>query len=310
MPQGYALDANSTSKDFDRIDKIMQQTENADATKANRDIVNGMREQTLKFMQGTAGTGDATKSGEAYLATLPPSRANSVRAFGEGRAQVNSRSFSTPAGQAQLADITAAYPDYDQSKAITWDKTRNEYTGSGATAKKAVSYNTALEHMQDLYNNSTKEGLYLPGSKAYSDRSVALGYVSNEVGNAIKNGVMSKDEGAQILDSLKGWTPSTAKERVAETARLLYDKIEEYQTKFADAAPSSAVNVPTLISPKAQAAYNFVEGINQNPPTAPAAAGLAGTQPAGITVTDPRGTVHTFPDQASADAFKRAAGIK
>ena len=276
LPAGLAMTADSTPKDFDRADKILQQTENAQATKAQRDTINQMRAQTLKLTQGTTGTGDTTKTGKDYLATLNPSRASVVQTFGEGRAQVNSRSFSNPAGQSLLADITAAYPDYDQSKAITWDKTRNEYTGSGATAKKAVSYNTALEHMQDLYNNSTKEGLYLPGSKAYSDRSVALGYVSNEVGNAIKTGVMSKDEGEHILDSLKGWTPSTAKERVAETARLLYDKIEEYQTKFADAAPSSAVKVPTLISPKAQAAYNFVQGINQVPavttPAAPAGA--------------------------------------
>lgn len=277
LPAGLAMTADSTPKDFDRADKILQQTENAQATKAQRDTINQMRAQTLKLTQGTTGTGDTTKTGKDYLATLNPSRASVVQTFGEGRAQVNSRSFSNPAGQSLLADITAAYPDYDQSKAITWDKTRNEYTGSGATAKKAVSYNTALEHMQDLYNNSTKEGLYLPGSKAYSDRSVALGYVSNEVGNAIKTGVMSKDEGEHILDSLKGWTPSTAKERVAETARLLYDKIEEYQTKFADAAPSSAVKVPTLISPKAQAAYNFVQGINQVPAATTSAA------PAGAT---------------------------
>jgi hypothetical protein len=51
---------------------------------------------------------------------------------------------------------------------------------------------------------------------------------------------------------------------------LLYDKIEEYQTKFNDAAPSSAVKVPTLISPKAQTAYNFVEGINQPAASTPA----------------------------------------
>jgi hypothetical protein len=30
----------------------------------------------------------------------------------------------------------------------------------------------------------------------------------------------------------------------------------------------------------------------------------------GVTVSDPRGVVHTFPDQSSADAFKKAAGIK
>src|ERR1700674_5668278 len=105
------------------------------------------------------------------------------------------RQLQDAGGQAFSSSVQAAYPDYDESKAKVWGKSRNEYMGSGATAKKVVSYNTALEHMQDLYSNSTKEGLYLPGSKAYSDRSVALGYVSNEVGNAIKNGVMSKDEG-------------------------------------------------------------------------------------------------------------------
>jgi hypothetical protein len=309
LPSGLVMSADSTPKDWERADKILQQTETAQATKAQRDTINQMRAQTLKLTQGTTGTGDTTKTGKDYLDTLNSSRASNVQAFGEGRAEVNSRSFSTPAGQSLLSDITAAYPDYDQSKAVTWDKTRNEYTGSGATAKKAVSYNTALEHMQDLYNNSTKEGLYLPGSKAYSDRSVALGYVSNEVGNAIKNGVMSKDEGAQILDSLKGWTPSTAKERVAETARLLYDKVEEYQTKFADAAPSSAVKVPTLISPKAQAAYNFVEGINQVPAAAPAAATKASALPPApqgtVNIQDSKGGYHNIPQTALAKAQQR-----
>ena len=71
LPQGYALDANSTSKDFDRVDKIMQQTEAAEATKANRDIVNGMREQMLDLAKGVKIPGDETKTGPEYLATLP-----------------------------------------------------------------------------------------------------------------------------------------------------------------------------------------------------------------------------------------------
>jgi hypothetical protein len=40
------------------------------------------------------------------------------------------------------------------------------------------------------------------------------------------------------------------------------------------------------------------------------AKGMTGTGGGGVTVTDPRGVVHTFPDQKSADAFKQAAGIK
>jgi hypothetical protein len=33
-------------------------------------------------------------------------------------------------------------------------------------------------------------------------------------------------------------------------------------------------------------------------------------QSGGVTVTDPRGVTHTFPDQNSANAFKQAAGIQ
>jgi hypothetical protein len=36
----------------------------------------------------------------------------------------------------------------------------------------------------------------------------------------------------------------------------------------------------------------------------------AAQQPSGITVTDPRGVVHSFPNQAAADQFKKAAGIQ
>lgn len=50
-----------------------------------------------------------------------------------------------------------------------------------------------------------------------------------------------------------------------------------------------------------------------NPTGAPAPANntsRGGHTPGGISVTDPAGGVHTFPDQASADNFKRLAGIK
>jgi len=180
-----------------------------------------------------------------------------VTQVGTGRSDLpNPR---TKEGSRIAALVAEAYPDYDQTKGQTWSKSRNEYMGSGQTAKKVVSYNTALEHMKDLYDHSTFNGLYVPGSKDYSDRSVALNYVANEVGTAIKNGVMAQKEGEEILDSLKGWTPGTAKERTAETARLLHDKIDEYQRKFDESKPSSAIQVPILMSPKAGAAYDYVQ---------------------------------------------------
>jgi hypothetical protein len=198
----------------------------------------------------------STLTGDDYLQTLPLAQRGIVQAVGEGRQALPA---NRKEALAMLEMVHQAYPDYDETKGKTWSKSRNEYMGSGQTAKKVVSYNTALEHMQALYDHSTLEGLYVPGSKDYSDRDVALKYVAHEVGTAIKNGVMSQKEGEEILDSLKGWTPGTAKERVAETARLLHDKIDEYQRKFDESKPSSAVQVPILMSPKAGAAYDYVQ---------------------------------------------------
>jgi hypothetical protein len=227
------------------------------AAKQQYDIKTAAGKKTAETAAENAATPSGNLTGDDYLKTLPAGRQSQLKAYAEGRLLLS----NLPRGKEKTALVDAlnqAYPDFDQSKGETWGKTRNEYMGSGATAKKVVSYNTALEHMADLYDHSTYEGLYRPGSKDYSDRSVALNYVTNEVGNAIKNGIMTEKEGKEILDSLKGWLPSTAKERTAETARLLNDKIDEYQRKFQEAAPSSHITTPTLISPRAHASYDHV----------------------------------------------------
>ena len=70
---------------------------------------------------------------------------------------------------------------------------------------------------------------------------------------------MTEAEGKQITAGLKGLTPEKTRERIQETAKLLHDKTDEYQTKFEAGAPSSAVKVPLLLSPKAAAAYDYVQ---------------------------------------------------
>lgn len=46
LPPMYTLPPNATQKDFDRVDKLLGQTENATATKAQRDTLNAIRNQT------------------------------------------------------------------------------------------------------------------------------------------------------------------------------------------------------------------------------------------------------------------------
>jgi hypothetical protein len=198
-------------------------------------------------------------TGEDYLNTLPVAQQATVRAVGEGRQALPA---NRKEALALLEQVHQAYPDFDESKVKTWQKANNEYRGSGKTATQIIpAYNTALEHMQDLYNNTTLEGIFDPVSKAYQDRQIALGYVAREVGKAVSAGVMTQSESEDLLGTLKGGlTPALKRERITETAQLLHDKIDEYQTKFNESAPSSAVKVPTLISPQAAHSYDFVTG--------------------------------------------------
>ena len=201
-------------------------------------------------------------TGDDYLQTLPAQQQGIVRAVGEGRQKLPA---NRKEALALLEQVHQAYPDFDESKVGTWQKANNEYRGSGKTAVQVVpAYNTALEHMQDLYSNTTSEGIFNPLSKAYQDREVALGYVAREVGKAVSAGAMTQKESEDLLSTLKGGlTPALKRERITKTAQLLHDKIDEYQTKFQESAPSSAVKVPVLISPKAAQSYDFVRSGGQ-----------------------------------------------
>lgn len=51
LPASFTLPPNATAKDFDRVDKLMQQTEQGQATKALRDQSAAIRNQTLSMAQ-------------------------------------------------------------------------------------------------------------------------------------------------------------------------------------------------------------------------------------------------------------------
>ena len=189
---------------------------------------------------------------------------------------------------ALLEDVHQAYPDFDETKVKTWQKANNEYRGSGKTATQIVpAYNTGLEHMQALYDSTTSEGIFNPLSKTYQDREVELGYVAREVGKAVSAGALTQKESEDLLATLKGGlTPALKRERIAKTAQLLHDKIDEYQTKFNESAPSSATKVPTLISPKAAASYDYIQNGGKTQPAQNPQSGQPNTQSVGHKVGD------------------------
>src|SRR5438105_3822797 len=53
LPPFLTLPPTATQKDFDRLDKVMQQTESAQGTKAQQDTANAMRQETQRMAQQT-----------------------------------------------------------------------------------------------------------------------------------------------------------------------------------------------------------------------------------------------------------------
>jgi hypothetical protein len=274
------------------LDFQQKQAEDAEKVRHNKaEEQNKQAELAQKKQKGVI----SNLTGSDYLQTLPTAQRGIVQAVGEGRQKLPA---NRKEALALLEQVHQAYPDFDESKVGTWQKANNEYRGSGKTAVQIVpAYNTALEHMQDLFANTTAEGIFNPLSKAYQDREIALGYVAREVGKAVSAGAMTQKESEDLLNTLKGGlTPALKRERITKTAQLLHDKIDEYQTKFNDSAPSSAVKVPTLISPKAAQSYDFVTGKAQPQTAQP-------NIPTGATkiVPGPDGKNHYTNDQGTQD---------
>lgn len=62
LPDDLKLKPNATNKEFDRIDKLMQQTEQAQGVKANQDAVKAARDEAHAAAQGAKTEAAATKS--------------------------------------------------------------------------------------------------------------------------------------------------------------------------------------------------------------------------------------------------------
>ena len=238
----------------------------ASRAKAQKDQIEADNEKIINNPEG------AGKTGEDYIKTLPASQQDMVRAIGQGRVQYSERQMFTKDGlpTPTLSMVMHAYPDYNVANARTWAKTDNEYRGSGATAKKIVSYNASMEHLQNLFDHTTGNGMFNPASKDYQDRTGDMSIIGREVGNAINQGVMTQGEGEDILKGISGApTPALNRERIKNTITLLRQKMDQFQAKYDEGKPSAAVKVPKLINPKADASYNYIINDGKAPAVMP-----------------------------------------
>lgn len=100
--------------------------------------------------------GDVAKTGDEYLATIPPSLAGQVKALAEGRrAFPTGSALRSPAVQQLIAAATQYDPTLDATNAATRVATRKKFT-SGTTRDNITAINTALGHLGTLWKDSQK----------------------------------------------------------------------------------------------------------------------------------------------------------
>lgn len=207
-------------------------------------------------------------TGAAFIATLPPGRANLVRSIAEGGLAVNASAFErSQAGKSNpLADdVYAAYPDFKPYLGQEWPKSYANYMINGVDHKKATAFNTVMEHAGRLFDNTTLNGVTNPTSKEFHDRNEEMSFVTRELGNAVSSGVLAQAEAQEVRDAIQTNWPSIEmkREKVREAVRLLDSKMKAMQDGFDATAPSAGITVPRLQSAAATAAHNHVLGLDQ-----------------------------------------------
>jgi len=231
-------------------------------------------EAAAKNKADQATMGNQNLTGSAFLATLPTQRASTVQAIGEGRMELTPSMLRSKDGQALAQQVATAYPDFDQSKAQSYFKTRQDFT-SGKTSTAINSYNTAIAHLGTMYDHvSGTNSLQLNNPAADVHRQLDLDkqLVSTELAKAVSNGQMTEGEKNQILSSVSGYTVGSYQSRIKEAVQLLNGKLESYQQQWNNGAPPGAVSKVRILSPQSEATIARINGQaapNQQGQTAP-----------------------------------------
>jgi len=248
-------------------------------------------------------------SGQPYLDSLPGATAAQVKAIAEGRAVLPSATSRATAAQ----QLRAAVFQYDPSYSDQRGQVRKAFT-TGTDGRNIGNLNTAVIHMDALGDlaKSMDNGSFQPGNALYNRAATMFGgsaptnveglrqAVAGEMDQAL-HGTSTIEGRNAILSTIPVKSSPAQMAGIIETnLRTMGQKLGTYQGRYQQQIPGDSVWSPVL--PSAQQVFTKHGVSAPGPNTVPG--------PAPITVTDPRGTVHTFPNQAAAITFKKSAGIQ
>jgi hypothetical protein len=205
-----------------------------------------------------------------FLNSLPEGERELVRAIGEGRkADVSNYALSRPNSPgAKIAQaVTLAYPGYDFTRAPVYQKTRQGFS-DGKEAQGINALNTAMAHMQVMYDNATwANSLPLLGAASrYAGKQSAIDLATSkaalvdEIGKAYKAGALTQDDKDTWSGIIQKSSPLEIKGNAVAFIKLLNGKLESYQNQWKNGSPPGAIAPIALMGPKAAEAYKHITG--------------------------------------------------
>jgi hypothetical protein len=247
--------------------------------------------------------GDTSKTGEEYLATIPPSLAGQVKAMAEGRrAFPTGAALRSPAIQQLIAAATQYDPTLDAANAATRVATRKDFT-SGKSAQNITALNTVLGHLgslwesaQELHNRgftpwnalaNTAESTV--GNPALNNYNLARKAVADELERVFRQSGGNVSEIQEWKSTLSSSSsPEQFRGAMAKAVELLNSRLEAMGAQYNQGMSRSDQPI-TLLKPHAQAVFTALQeggtgilpGDNKTPPPPPLTPQGGGPKPPG-----------------------------
>jgi hypothetical protein len=215
--------------------------------------------------------GDVSKTGEEYLATIPPSLAGQVKAMAEGRrAFPTGSALRSPAVQQLIAAATQYDPTLDAANAATRVATRKKFT-SGTTRDNITAINTALGHLGTLWqdaqklNNFSSPMVNAPvnafeqhalGDPRYSNFALTRHAVVDELEKAFRGSGGTQtgiDEWKNGISSSQ--SPEQLRGAIGKAVQLLDSRLQALGDAYSQGMGRSS-DPMTFLNPHAQAVFN------------------------------------------------------
>ncbi len=217
---------------------------------------------------------NANLTGEDFLKTQEPGRANQIRAIADGRmSPPGGMSLKSPQIQGLMRDVAQYEPGFDLTSWTARNKTRADVS-SGKMGQNISSFNTAIGHLETLanaaedlnnssfpvYNNIANLVISAKGDPRVNKFEVARTAVADELTRAFRGSGGNVHDLVQWEKAINSaGSPAQLKAAVGQAVELLRSRIEAVGDQYSRGM-GKTTDPLTLLSPKAATAIRKLSG--------------------------------------------------